>query len=63
MGAGILEFVEIKKVGNGLDTLVKGLLDSKTAIVTPESLDSLIEESLDQLERERFCQLSRRWTN
>ena len=52
MGAGILEFVEIKKVGNGLDTLVKGLLDSKTAIVTPESLDSLIEESLDQLERD-----------
>lgn len=50
MGAGILEIVEIKKVGNGLDTLVNGLLDSKAGIVTPETLDTLIEESLDQLE-------------
>jgi len=52
MGAGIFEFVEIKKVGNGLDTLVKGLLDSKAGIVTPQTLDSLIDESLEQLERD-----------
>lgn len=50
MGAGILEIVEVKESGKGLDTLVKGLLDNTAQLVNPQNLDSMIEASLEQLE-------------